>query len=258
LRQYIADAFTKEVFKGNPAAVCVADTWLSDDLMQKIARENNLSETAFIVKEGGKYHIRWFSPGEEVDLCGHATLASAFILSRFYDKEASEFCFTSLSGDLAVRKRGDLFELDFPARMPEEVKFTPVMRDALGGLNAKAFLARDLMLVLDDEEAVREFVPDQRKIIDVPEGLGFIITAKGKDYDFVSRTFFPKVMIPEDPVCGSAHCTFIPYWAKVLGKEKMRSYQASPRSGEVICEYRGERVLISGYASLYSEAEIFV
>ena len=258
MKQYIADAFTKDVFKGNPAAVCVMDEWIADDLMEKIAIENNLSETAFIVREGDRYHIRWFTPGGEVDLCGHATLASSYILSRFYDTASHEYAFTSLSGDLYVRRHDDLFELDFPCRMPEEIELSDRMKLALNGLSAKAYLDRDLMLVLESEEAVREFTPDLQKIMDVPEGMGFLITAKGKNYDFVSRTFFPKLKVAEDPVCGSAHCNFIPYWANILGKNKMKAYQASPRGGEVICELKDDRVLISGNAALYSEAEIFV
>ena len=255
MRQYIVDAFTKEIFHGNPAAVCVMDTWISDELMQKIAVENNLSETAFVVKENN-YHIRWFTPGKEVDLCGHATLASAYVLSRFYDTEAGSFAFDSLSGELIVKKAGELLKMDFPSRDPRETEFTTEMQDAVNGLNAKAYISRDIMLVLDREEDVINFIPDYSKIMEVTEGMGLFITAPSKDYDFVSRTFFPKIKVNEDPVCGSAHCNLIPYWSKRLGKDKMTAFQASPRGGIVYCENKGERVIISGNAALYSESEI--
>jgi len=258
MRQYIVDAFTKDVFKGNPAAVCVMERWIPADLMQKIAIENNLSETAFVVKEGPRYHIRWFTPGSEVDLCGHATLASSFVLSEFYDKGAEEYVFDSLSGELKVKRKDGLFEMDFPSWMPEPVEFTDVMRRAIGGLDAKAYLSRDLMLVVEKEEDVRDLKPDMVAIAAVPEGMGLFITARSSDYDFVSRTFFPKIKVNEDPVCGSAHCNLIPYWASVLGKDEMTAFQASPRGGVVYCSNRGGRVGISGYAALYSKAEIMV
>lgn len=258
MKQYVVDAFTDKVFSGNPAAVCVLDKWLDDNIMQKIAIENNLSETAFIVKEGEKYHIRWFTPGNEIDLCGHATLGSAYVLANFVDSSAKEFVFSSMSGDLIVKKSGDLFEMDFPSRMPKEIEFTDVMKKAVKGLEAKAYIGRDLMLVLDKEEDVLNFEPDFSDIANVSEGLGLFITARSKEYDFVSRTFFPKINVNEDPVCGSAHCNFIPYWAKVLGKEEMIAYQASPRGGIVYCKNKGDRVLISGKATLYSEATIYI
>ena len=258
MKQYVVDAFTESVFHGNPAAVCVMDRWLSDDLMQQIAIENNLSETAFVVPEGDRYHIRWFTPGTEVDLCGHATLASAFVLTRFYDTAARELAFTSLSGELRVRKAGDLLELDFPARPPKAVPCTAQMQEIVHGLPARAYLDRDLILVLEDEESVLSFVPDYGAIAALPDGMGLFLTAPGRDYDFVSRTFFPKIKINEDPVCGSAHCNLIPYWAKRLGKTKMTAYQASPRGGVLYCEDRGDRVRIGGHAVLYSEAEIRV
>lgn len=255
-KQYIVDAFTDRVFSGNPAAVCVMDAWLPDDVMQKIAIENNLSETAFIVKEGSRFHIRWFTPGKEVDLCGHATLGSTYVLSRFYETDTDRFVFDSLSGELTVSKKGDLFEMDFPSRMPEKVAFTEDMKAALNGHNAEAFLSRDLMLVLENEKDIYEFKPDFERIARLPDGMGMLITAPSKEYDFVSRTFFPKIRVNEDPVCGSAHCNFIPFWAERLNKDMMTAYQASPRGGVVYCENRGGRVLISGKVALYSEAEI--
>ena len=256
MKQYVVDAFTDKIFSGNPAAVCVSSAWLPDRLMQQIAAENNLSETAFVVREAEGYHIRWFTPGGEVDLCGHATLASAFVLSRFVEKDAKVFHFQSQSGPLSVRIKGDLLELDFPARMPEAVPFTLKMREAVNGLDALAFQSRDLMLVLENEADVENFEPDQRLIAALP-GMGLIITAPSKTFDFVSRAFFPKDKIPEDPVTGSAHCNLIPYWAGRLGKNRLTARQASARGGILYCEHRGERVRIAGHAALYSEAEIF-
>ncbi len=258
MKQYIVDAFTKRVFHGNPAAVCVMEAWLSDELMQQIAIENNLSETAFMVREGERYHIRWFTPGAEVDLCSHATLATSFVLTRFFDPQAEELVFTSLSGELRVRKADELLELDFPSRMPRPVPFTTQMRQLVHGLPAQAYVDRDLILVLEDEQSVRDYIPDYAAISALEGELGLFITAPSRTYDFVSRTFFPKLKINEDPVCGSAHCNLIPYWAKRLGKTKMTAYQASPRGGVLYCEDRGDRVRIGGHAVLYSEAEIRV
>lgn len=258
MKQYIVDAFTKRVFHGNPAAVCVMEAWLPDELMQQIAIENNLSETAFVVREGERYHIRWFTPGAEVDLCGHATLATSFVLTRFVDPQAEELVFTSLGGELRVRKAGELLELDFPARMPRPVPFTTQMRQLVHGLPAQAYVDQDLILVLEDEQSVRDYIPDYAAISALEGELGLFITAPSRTYDFVSRTFFPKLKINEDPVCGSAHCDLIPYWAKRLGKTKMTAYQASPRGGVLYCEDRGDRVRIGGHAVLYSEAEVRV
>ena len=258
MKQYVVDAFTQSVFHGNPAAVCVLDAWLPEELMAGIAVENNLSETAFVVKEGERYHIRWFTPGGEVDLCGHATLGTSYVLTRFFDTEAEELVFTSMSGELRVRKNGDLLEMDFPARKPRPVPFTDEMRSIVHGLPARAFVDRDLILVLEDEADVRNFVPDYTAILALEDGMGLFITAPAKDYDFVSRTFFPKIKINEDPVCGSAHCNLIPYWSERLQKRVLTAYQASPRGGVLYCEDRGDRVRISGHAVLYSRAEINV
>ena len=261
MKQYIVDAFTDEVFKGNPAAVCVMDQWIDDSLMQKIAIENNLSETAFVVWEEDHYHLRWFTPGKEVDLCGHATLGTAYVLANFYKPDENRFVFDTLSGRLIVTRKGNLYEMDFPSRMPEAVPVSEKMIQALNGTRPLgAYLSRDLMLVLPDEKSVHEFEPDWGRISAVPEGMGFLITAKadGDEYDFVSRTFFPKIKVNEDPVCGSAHCNFVPFWAKVLEKDEMTAHQISPRGGIVYCRNDKERVYLSGTAVLYSEAEIHI
>ena len=259
MKQYVVDAFADKVFEGNPAAVCVMEQWLPDEVMQKIAIENSLSETAFVVKEKDDYRLRWFTPGNEVDLCGHATLGTAYVLANFYDTAAERFTFETLSGKLIVARRDDLFEMDFPSRMPEPVAISDKMLAALNGVQPLgAYLSRDLMLLLPDEGSVRDFQPDWSKICAVPEGMGFLITAKadGDAFDFVSRCFFPKIRVNEDPVCGSAHCNFVPFWAKELGKEVMTAHQISARGGIVYCRNDKERVCLSGKAVLYSEAEI--
>ena len=258
MKQYIVDAFTDKVFEGNPAAVCIMEKWLPDDVMQKIAIENNLSETAFAVKEDEGYKLRWFTPGKEVDLCGHATLGTAYVLANFYDTDRTHFVFHTLSGRLDVKKNGELFEMDFPAQMPERIDVTTEMLDALGKEPKEAYLRRDLMFVYDDEDFVKNYDPDWTKLCNIQEGMGVLLTAPSKEYDFVSRCFFPKIKVNEDPVCGSAHCNFIPYWAQKLGKKVMIARQVSKRGGTLFCEECGDRVMIKGKAALYSEANIYM
>lgn len=257
MKQFVVDAFTNKVFAGNPAAICVMDSWLPDELMQKICCENNLSETAFTVKEGERYHLRWFTPGGEIDLCGHATLATAYTLFRFYEKDAEVLHFDTLSGVLTVRKNGELLEMDFPAYELTETEVTEKMIDALGVKPVKAYMGRDLLCVLGSEDEVRNAAPDQAKIMEL-DGLLVHLTAKGKDFDCVSRTFAPKCGVPEDPVCGSGHCHIIPYWANELEKDSLVAYQASRRSGVLHCRIEGDRIVLAGNAALYSEAEIYV
>lgn len=258
IKQYIADAFTDSVFHGNPAAVCILPKWLPDDIMKSITIENNLSETAFAVKEGTGYHLRWFTPGGEIDLCGHATLGTAYILSRFYEKEATSISFSTLSGTLVVEKHGDRFRMDFPAYELKEIPVTDAMEKALGVRPKEAYLGRDLLCVLDSEETVRTLTPDQDALKTLP-GLLQHVTARGNaTYDCVSRSFAPKLSVPEDPVCGSGHCHIVPYWAKVLGKSKITAYQASRRGGTLYGEMNGDRVYLSGHAVLYSESTLYV
>jgi PhzF family phenazine biosynthesis protein len=258
MKCYVVDAFTENVFEGNPAAVCVIEKWLSDNLMQKIAMENNLSETAFAVKEGDSYRLRWFTPGGEIDLCGHATLATAYIIANYYEDNVETITFQTMSGELVVVKKGELYEMDFPSRMPEPFTLTDEMVDALGVQPIETYLCRDLMFVLEKEEDVQNAKPDFSKIKNLPDGLGVSITAKGEKYDFVSRCFFPKLNVNEDPVCGSAHCNFIPYWSQRLGKDEMIARQLSERGGTLYCKSEGERVKISGSAVLYSIADLQV
>lgn len=257
MKQYVVDAFTDKVFAGNPAAICVLDKWISDELMQKITTENNLSETAFTVKEGEHYHLRWFTPGGEIDLCGHATLATAYTLFRFYEKDTEVLSFDTLSGVLTVRKNGDLLEMDFPAYELHPVEVTEKMVDAIGLRPLEAYMGRDLLCVVSSEDEVRNAAPDQAKIMEL-DGLLVHLTAKSNDFDCVSRSFAPKCGVAEDPVCGSGHCHIVPYWAKTLEKDALVAYQASRRGGVLHCRIEGDRIVLAGNAALYSEAEIFV
>lgn len=257
MKQYVVDAFTDKVFSGNPAAVCVMDKWLPDELMMSITIENNLSETAFCVKEGANYHLRWFTPGGEIDLCGHATLATAYTLFRFYEPELSELHFDTLSGKLIVVKNGELLEMDFPAYELAPVDVTDAMVDAIGARPRAAYMGRDLLCVMDSAEQVINAAPDQSKVMQL-DGLLLHLTARGADYDCISRSFAPKCNVVEDPVCGSGHCHIIPYWANALGKNELVAYQASRRGGVLYTRVEGDRIVLAGKAALYSEAEIHV
>lgn len=256
MKQYVVDAFTKEVFRGNPAAVCVMDAWLPDEVMQKIAVENQLSETAFAVKQGDRYGLRWFTPGGEIDLCGHATLGTAYAILRFYEPEADAVSFSTMSGVLTVTKKDGRYEMEFPAYDLKEVPVTDEMEAAIGARPLAAYMARDLLCVMDSEDFVRNAAPDQEKAAALP-GLLLHITAAGKDYDCVSRSFAPKLAVPEDPVCGSGHCHIFPYWAKALGKTELLGWQASARGGAVYGRVEGDKVFLGGEAALFSEAEIY-
>lgn len=214
MKQYIVDAFTEKVFHGNQAAVCVLEEWPAESLMMDITRENNFSETAFTVREGDGYRLRWFTPGGEIDLCGHATLATAFVLFNFYEKESERITFHTMSGDLFIGRRGEHIAMDFPAYECREVPVTDQMAEALGARPLEAYLDRDLLLVYDDEAIVREMRPDFEKVAKIDgASVGVAITAPGDRYDCVSRFFAPNIAIDEDPVTGSVHCMIAPYWA---------------------------------------------
>ena len=256
MKQFIVDAFTDKVFGGNPAAVCILDNWVPEEMMLNIAKENNLSETAFAVKEDSdKYQLRWFTPKAEVDLCGHATLAAGYVILENYDINIPSVTFKTLSGDLIVKQNGDLYEMDFPAYKFKQVEVTDDMEEALGIRPIEAILSRDLVMILDSEEAVKKVKPNLNKLSKL-EGLTQAVTAKGKDFDCVSRVFAPKIAVNEDPVTGSTHCLITPYWAEKLGRNKLTALQASERSGILYCELVGDRVKISGRAALYSVSEI--
>lgn len=256
MKQYIVDAFTDKPFSGNPAAVCVMDRWPSEASMMKLAMENNLSETAFIVKEDEGYHLRWFTPGSEIDLCGHATLASAFVILNFVEPESSSVSFNTLSGVLTVDRKGDLYEMDFPTYELKEIPVTDDMEKAFGVRPVKAVLGLDLVCVFEKEDQVRDMEPDQSMLMKI-EGRLQNATAAGSEVDCVSRSFAPKVAIAEDPVCGSAHCQIADYWSQVLGKKEILAYQASKRGGYLYCELKGNgRISISGKAALVAISEI--
>lgn len=259
LKQYVVDAFTDKVFSGNPAAISILDQWLSDELMMSITKENNLSETVFAVKNGGHYDLRWFTPGGEIDLCGHATLACAFVLLNYYEQENNHIAFSTMSGPLTVSRQADLYEMDFPAYDLKEIPVTQEMIDAIGTAPQAAYMGRDLLCVFENADVVKNLAPDLEKLTAL-DGLLFQATAEadGKEYDCISRSFAPKLNVAEDPVCGSGHCHIIPYWAKKLSKDSLTAYQASPRGGVLYCRMDGKRVIMAGKAALYSQAEIYV
>lgn len=257
IKIYQVDAFTSQLFKGNPAAVCPLDHWLHDHTLQHIAMENNLSETAYLVNDSDGYHIRWFTPSKEVDLCGHATLASAHVLYQHLDFHGPSILFHSRSGRLVVDKEGDQLEMDFPA---DEIIPAKPSNFLIQGLNIpyprEVFEGvSDVMVVLDSEEAVRKISPDFKQLAAVDKR-GIIVTAPGDQVDFVSRCFYPAYGINEDPVTGSAHTTMVPYWATRLEKDQLTAQQLSHRGGELVCVHSGNRVKLKGQAITYMEGEI--
>ncbi|MCL2300604.1 MAG: PhzF family phenazine biosynthesis protein [Firmicutes bacterium] len=258
MKYFIADAFADKPFSGNPAGVCILEQPLPGDTMQRIANENNLAETAFAVPAGDGYALRWFTPVTEIDLCGHATLASAFVLHEVLGENRASYRFHTKSGPLTVTPKNDLYEMDFPAWPLRQIEITPEMRRAVGCEILEAHLARDLILLLENEETVRDLRPDFPAIAAIPESFGVAVTARGESCDFVSRFFAPGEGIPEDHVTGSLHCMLIPFWAARLGKDKLTARQLSPRGGTLYCENHGARVKIAGRARLYLQGEIFV
>jgi PhzF family phenazine biosynthesis protein len=252
---WVIDAFTNRRFGGNPAGVCPLDRWLDDAVMQSIAAENHLAETAFLVPRGDDFDLRWFTPVCEIDLCGHATLASAWALFHLAGVTRPALTFHTKSGALTVTREADRLVLDFPALPGQPWTAPESLSQALGVAPREVLRAADLMCVLASEAEVRAVRPDFRALAEF-ETRGIIITASGSDADFVSRFFGPAVGIDEDPVTGSAHCTLIPYWSRRLGKTHLFARQRSPRGGELWCEDRGERVRIAGQAVLYLEGRI--
>ena len=255
MKQYIIDAFTDKIFSGNPAAVCVLDHFPGNDMMQSIAAENNLSETAFVVNENGRYHIRWFTPKSEIDFCGHATLAAAFVLFNFYENEAAELEFAGQIGEFTVQRSGELIRMNFPAYDIEHIEITDMMIEALGTIPLAAYKDRDILFVLRDEDEVRNLQPDM-ELISKLDGACIAVTAKGTEYDCVSRVFAPKFGITEDPVTGSTHCMIAPYWCKRLNKTNITAFQASSRTGILYCESVGDEIIVSGKAVLFSINDI--
>lgn len=266
LKYYVADAFADNVFEGNPAGVCILDEWISEEKMKKIAMENNLSETGFAVKENENpctYQLRWFTPVDEIDLCGHCTLGTAYILFEFYEQNENVIHFNALKcgHKLTVTKENDLLTMDFPVVAPDPYQYEEYMGEGIGAIPSEVWKTdRDLMLVFDSDKVIQEMQPDFGKLKEFPVGLSVYVTAKSSnpDYDIVARAFWPKLSINEDPVCGSMHTTLIPYWSKLLGKEKIISRELSPRGGTLYCELAGDRVRLSGKCKLYLKGEIFV
>ena len=251
------DAFASKIYTGNPAAICPLDAWLPDATLQAIAAENNLSETAFFVRDGDGFHLRWFTPRVEVELCGHATVAASFVLWEKLGWTGGSLRFRTLGGILTVTRQDGLFTLDFPARPPLEVPLNDAVGAALGRPPAVLLGARDYLAVYESEAEVRALQPDVAQLCRI-DRFAVIVTAPGDSVDFVSRFFAPAKGVPEDPVTGSAHCTLTPYWSKRLGKTKMHARQISERGGELWVEDRGERVSIAGKAVLYLEGSIEV
>lgn len=256
LPYFQVDAFTNRVFGGNPAGVCPLESWLDFDVMQAIAAENNLAETAFFVAGPDRFHLRWFTPTVEMDLCGHATLASAWVLFEKLGLRADSVCFDTRSGVLTVSKREALLSMDFPSRPGEPGEAPEALLAGLKVQPKEVLKARDYLVVLESEAAVRAVTPDFAELVKV-DCTGIIVTGPGEKADFVSRFFAPRMGVPEDPVTGSSHCTLIPYWARKMGRQSLTAHQVSPRGGELRCEDLGPRVAIAGEARLYLEGSIY-
>ena len=257
IRQYQVDAFANRAFEGNPAAVCPLESWLDDGLLQAIAEENNLSETAFFVPSDKGFCLRWFTPASEVDLCGHATLATAHVLFEHLGHPGQAITFETRSGPLAVKRQRNLLEMDFPARPPIPCASFELLARALGRQPLEVLGADDYLAVFDNEAVVRSIRPDF-SLLATLDLRGVIITAPGSSDDFVSRFFAPRLGILEDPVTGSAHCTLAPYWAGRLCASRLSARQVSKRGGSLMCELKGDRVLLSGSAVTFMEAEIML
>jgi len=256
IRQYQADAFTSRAFEGNPAAVCPLDSWLDEGILQAIAEENNLSETAFFVPSKKGFALRWFTPLREVDLCGHATLATAHVIFNILGYPKQNIIFETRSGELSVARKGALLEMDFPSLFPEPCACPELLAAGLGFQPLEVLAADDYLAVFDSEATVRAITPDHSLLRQLDLRV-VIVTAPGSYVDFVSRFFAPKYGIPEDPVTGSAHCELAPYWARKFGRNTLCAKQVSKRGGNITCEVKAERVLLSGHAVIFMEADIF-
>ena len=255
IKQYQVDAFASRAFAGNPAAVCPLENWLDDETLQAIAEENNLSETAFFVPAGKGFRLRWFTPVSEVDLCGHATLASAHVIFEILGYSRDVITFETRSGELLVARRGKLLEMNFPAAQPRRCEIPAALASGLGRRPLEVLAADDYLAVFDSEASVRAITPDHTLLSQL-DLRGVIVTAPGTEVDFVSRFFAPRLGVPEDPVTGSAHCELAPYWAARLGKNKLSARQVSRRGGQLTCEVRADRVILCGEAVTFMEAEI--
>ncbi len=254
---YQVDAFTNQVFSGNPAAVCLLQEWLSFEQMLQIAQENNLAETAYCLMQEDAFSIKWFTPEIEMDLCGHATLATAHVLFQYHFPDRNLLTFQSNSGELNVSRKGDWYQLDFPSRVPVPSELPAVILEGIGATPEQVLKARDYVLVFETQEQIEAIQPNVALLntINIDPG-GIVVTAPGEEVDFVSRFFTPQASIFEDPVTGSAHCSLIPYWSRRLGKDQMMARQISSRGGVLRVADRGGRVLISGQAVTYLQGSI--
>lgn len=260
MKYYVVDAFTDEVFHGNQAGVCLLENEISDEMMQNIASENNLPETAFLLKKNDIFYLRWFTPNVEIDLCGHATLATAYIIMTQVEPERTSISFQTMSGELTVEKQGDWFTMYFPTRAPKTVEMPVLLEKALGCKVLETTLSRDLVALVESEDVVKNLNPDIEMMRQISKDIAFavVVTAKGESCDFVSRFFAPNAGITEDPVTGSSHCTLIPYWYEKLNKTEMQAKQLSKRGGILQCKYLGDKVSISGQAKIYMQGELLV
>jgi len=258
MKYYVVDAFTDSMFGGNPAGVCILDQKIPDETILKIAAENNLSETAFLLKGNERYNLRWFTPEVEFDLCGHATLGTSYVVFHYLEPELKQVEYDTMSGLLRVTRDGDLMTMDFPSRPPVRKDLSPLIQQGFDRTIYEVHKSRDLFLVFENEADIRDLTPDLNVLGQINPSLefGVIVTAKGDTCDFVSRYFSPNSVIGEDPVTGSSHCSLIPFWSERLGKTQMRAKQLSKRGGELLCEYCGERVKISGRAVCYLVGQI--
>lgn len=255
MKYYIVDTFTDKLFSGNPAGVCIVEEKVSDDTMQKIAFENNLSETAFIQKANDDYSLRWFTPTFEIDLCGHATLASAFIVLKYIEPDSAAVRFNTISGVLTVERKGDAFEMSFPIRTPEKLEVNEEISEALGFVPTELYSRRDLYAVVGSEKEVLKFAPDYDKLNRLDKWMGIAVTAKGENCDFVSRFFCPELKL-EDPVTGSSHSSLVPLWSEKLNKTEFTAKQLSKRGGTLYCRLCEDNIKISGKAVLYLQGDI--
>jgi PhzF family phenazine biosynthesis protein len=256
---YQIDSFTNDLFGGNPACVVPLHQWLPDEVLRNIAAENAVAETAFFIPDGNEFQLRWFTPEIEMDLCGHATLATAFVLNNFLGEKSGTMNFRTLSGGLSVTVANDIYTLDFPSRPPVKADLPRMISESLNIQPKEVWRSRDFVLVYESEAEIKSIVVEKNMLdrINLDPG-GVIVTAKGDKCDFVSRYFTPQASIMEDPVTGSAHCSLIPFWSRRLDKPVLKAVQLSRRRGELFCQDKGERVLISGRARTYSAGKIFL
>lgn len=257
MKYYIVNAFTDEMFKGNPTGVCILDNIISDSLMQKIAEENNLSETAFVIKNENRYDLKWFTPKSEVALCAHATLGASYVISNYIDIGNNSMTFNTASGELKVNRNKDLYEIELPLTMPKKIKLShKIISDIFHIYPTEIYLSRDLFLVFDSQKQIEALTPDFTKMDKLEEGLGVIATSKGDNTDFVSRCFFPKLGVNEDSATGSAHSSLAPFWSKRLNKTIMTAKQLSSRGGTLYCEISDGKVKIRGKVIPYLSGNI--